>query len=94
MGDRLMQIHFPVVEYQNVDMQWKNKEGNVFGRITDNSLKFDNTTVHFQNTQVHFQKNGFPILKIDGDEVKIQNVPLQLEDSFINYLYTKHSIIN
>jgi hypothetical protein len=89
MGDRLMQIHFPVVEYQNVDMQWKNKEGNVFGRITDNSLKFDNTTVHFQNTQVHFQKNGFPILKVDGDEVKIQNVPLQLEDSFINYSYPR-----
>jgi hypothetical protein len=89
MGDRLMQIHFPVVEYQNVDMQWKNKEGNVFGRITNNGVKFDNTIVHFQNTQVHFQKNGFPILRIDGDEVRIQNVPLQLEDSFINYLYPR-----
>jgi len=89
MGDRLMQIHFPVVEYQNVDMQWKNKEGNVFGRITNNSVKFENTMVHFQNTQVHFQKNGFPILRIDGDEVRIQNVPLQLEDSFINYLYPR-----
>jgi hypothetical protein len=89
MGDRLMQINFPVVEYQNVDMQWKNKEGNVFGRITDNSMKLDNTIVYFQNTKVHFQKNGFPILKVDGDEVRIQNVPLQLEDSFINYSYPR-----
>jgi len=89
MGDRLMQIHFPVVEYQSVDMQWKNKEGNVFGRITDNDVKLENTTVHFQNTTVNFQKNGFPILRIDGDEVRIQNVPLQLEDSFINYLYPR-----
>jgi hypothetical protein len=89
MGDRLMQIHFPVVEYQNVDMQWKNKEGNIFWRITDNDMKLENTRVHFENTTVHFQKNGFPILKIAGDEVRIQNVPLQLEDSFINYLYPR-----
>jgi len=89
MGDRLMQIQFPVVEYQNVDMQWKNKEGNVFGRITDNNLKLENTIVHFQNTQVNFHKNGFPILKINGDEVRIQNVPLQLEDSYINYSYPR-----
>jgi hypothetical protein len=89
MGDRLIKINFPVVEYQNVDMIWKNKEGNVFGRITDNTVKIENTTVHFQNTQVNFQKNGFPILKVDGDEVKIQNVPLQLEDSFINYSYPR-----
>ena len=89
MGDRLIQIQFPVVEYKNVDMQWKNKEGNVFTRITDNSLKFENTSIHYQNTKVHFEKNGFPILKIDGDEVRIQNVPLQLEDSFINYLYPR-----
>lgn len=89
MGDRLMQIHFPVVEYQNVDMQWKNKEGNVFGRITDNGAKFESTTVNFLNTNVIFEKNGFPIMRIDGDEVRIQNVPLQLEDSFINYLYPR-----
>ena len=89
MGDRLMQIHFPVVEYQSVDMQWKNKEGNIFGRITDSGFKLENTTAHFQNTKVHFEKNGFPIFRIDGDEVRIQNVPLQLEDSFINYLYPR-----
>jgi len=84
-----MQVHIPVVEYQNVDMQWKNKEGNLFGRITDNSIKFENTITHFQNSKVYFEKNGFPILKIDGDEVRIQNVPLQLEDSYINYLYPR-----
>jgi hypothetical protein len=84
-----MQIQFPVVEYQNVDMQWKNKEGNIFARITDNCFKFENTTANFQNTKVYFEKNGFPILKIDGDEVRIQNVPLQLEDSFINYIYPR-----
>ena len=89
MGDRLMQIHFPVVEYQSVDMQWKNKEGHVFGRITDSGVKFENTAVNFLNTVVNFEKNGFPILRIDGDEVRIQNVPLQLEDSFINYLYPR-----
>jgi len=89
MGDRLMQIHFPVVEYQNVDMQWKNKEGNIFGRITDSGVKFESTVVNFLNTTINFEKNGFPILRIDGDEVRIQNVPLQLEDSFINYLYPR-----
>lgn len=89
MGDRLMQIHFPVVEYKNVDMQWKNKEGILFCRMSDTGMRFENTTAHFLNTQVNFEKNGFPILRIDGDEVRIQNVPLQLEDSFINYLYPR-----
>jgi len=89
IGDKLMQINFPVVEYNNVDINFKNKEGNVFGRIMDNDIKIENTKIIFQNTHIYVEKNGFPILNINGDEVSIKNVPLKIEDSFINYLYSR-----
>lgn len=89
MGEKLMQIKFPVVEYISSDINFKTQEGILFGRINDGNLKFENASLNLINSRFILEKNGFPILGVNGEEVSINNVPLKLEDSYINYLYSR-----
>lgn len=89
MGDKLMQINFPVVEYIGSDINYKTRDGVLYGRISDGKLDLQNASVNLINSKFILEKNGFPILGVNGEEVSINNVPLKLEDSYINYLYAR-----